>query len=127
MDPSAAITIPPGSRVLVTGATGYIGGRLVPRLLDTGYEVVCAVRDPAKVHDRPWARRTGVTILRCDVGDAHALAGAMAGCRAAYYLVHSMLVAGRAYGEQDRRLARSFAEAASRAGVARILYLGGLG
>jgi len=127
MGPSAATAVPPGSRVLVTGATGYIGGRLVPRLLDAGYEVVCVARDPAKVHGRPWADRAGVTIQRCDVGDVDAIARAMAGCRAAYYLVHSMLVAGRAYSEQDRRLARGFAEAASRAGVARILYLGGLG
>ncbi len=127
MDTPAPIAVTPGDRVLVTGATGYIGGRLVPRLLDAGYEVVCVARDPGKVHGRPWAEHARVTILGCDVADVEALVQAMTGCRAAYYLVHSMIAAGHAYGERDRELAQGFAAAARRAGVARIVYLGGLG
>jgi uncharacterized protein YbjT (DUF2867 family) len=112
--------------VLVTGATGYVGGRLVPRLLDAGYRVRCLARSPRKLADRPWAARATVEIVEGDAGDPDALDRALHGCSAAYYLVHSMM-AGSDYAERDRRLARGFAEAAARAGVGRIVYLGGLG
>ncbi len=117
----------PPRRVFVTGATGYIGGRLVPRLLAAGYEVVCAARDRRKLAARTWSSAAGVTIVECDVGDEAALAHAMAGCDAAYYLIHSMLAAGREFREHDRQLAAGFSSAAKRAGVARLIYLGGLG
>lgn len=113
--------------VLVTGATGYIGGRLVPRLLDAGYDVRCLVRDPGKVRHRPWASRPGVTVLAGDAGRDGDVRRALAGCRAAYYLVHSMVAAGSDYAETDRRLARTFAAAAAETGVERIVYLAGLG
>lgn len=113
--------------VLVTGATGYVGGRLVPRLLDAGRRVRCLVREPRKLADRPWAGHAGVTLLRGDIADADALREAMAGCGAAYYLVHSMMAAGAAYRARDRLLAEGFARAAEAAGIERIIYLGGLG
>jgi uncharacterized protein YbjT (DUF2867 family) len=113
--------------VLVTGATGYIGGRLVPRLLAAGQRVRCLAREPRKLAGRPWAADPAVEIVRGDAGDPASLRAAMAGCRAAYYLVHSMIAAGAEYAEEDRRLARAFAAAAEEAGLERLLYLGGLG
>ena len=113
--------------VLVTGATGYVGGRLVPRLLEAGHPVRCVAREPRKLADRPWAEDPNVEIVGCDIGDQRRLAQAMRGCGAAYYLVHSMISAGPAYRERDEALARSFAGAASEAALERIVYLGGLG
>jgi len=113
--------------VLVTGASGYIGGRLVPRLLAAGYRVRCLVREPRKLDSRPWSRDPQVEIVRCDIGDRLQLTPALAGCGAAYYLVHSMMAAGRAYREHDRLLAETFAKAAAEASLERIIYLGGLG
>lgn len=124
-DPSPA---PAGAQpVFVTGATGYVGGRLVPRLLEAGYTVRCFSRDRRKVDARSWSGRPGVSVEEGDVADTARLAEAMAGCGAAYYLVHSMIAAGSDYADRDRRLAESFAEAAGRAGVERVIYLGGLG
>ncbi len=113
--------------VFVTGASGYIGGRLVPRLLDAGYSVRCLARDTRKLADRPWSRHPRVEIVGGDAGDVETLVGAMRECGAAYYLIHSMMAVGKAYRERDRHLALGFAEAAQRADVERIIYLGGLG
>lgn len=113
--------------VLVTGATGYIGGRLVPRLLEAGYRVRCLAREPRKLSHRPWAESPNVEIRRGDIADRGALRAVMEGCCAAYYLVHSMMVAGGDYRERDRVLAQSFANIAEAAGLERIIYLGGLG
>lgn len=113
--------------ILVTGATGYVGGRLVPRLLDAGHRVRCLGRDGVKLRARTWATRPGVTIVVGDVANPTVLVEAMQGCSAAYYLIHSMIVAGRDYRERDLALARGFAHAAHTAGVGRIIYLGGLG
>jgi uncharacterized protein YbjT (DUF2867 family) len=117
----------PIARVLVTGATGYVGARLVTRLLDAGYSVRCAVRTPRKLADRRWHDDPRVEIVRCDFEDPQSLAAAMRGCGPAYYLVHSMMSAGSEYAARDRDLARQFADAARTAGLTRILYLGGLG
>jgi len=114
-------------QVLVTGATGYIGGRLVPRLLEQGYRVRCLVRSAAKLQARRWSADPRVEVVEGNVGDGGALVRALAGCDAAYYLVHSMIVAGEAYAERDRELAERFGSSAATAGVARIIYLGGLG
>ena len=123
-----ATTPPTPSRtVAVTGATGYIGGRLVPRLLAAGFRVRCLVREPRKLDARDWRKDPGVEVRKVDLGDARDLAEAMAGAEAAYYLVHSMIAKGAAYREADRDLARNFAVAAATARVGRILYLGGLG
>lgn len=113
--------------LLVTGATGYIGGRLVPRLLEAGHRVRCAVRSPRKLEARWWRDHPGVEVVRADLEDPEAARRAAEGCRAAYYLVHSMEVAGSRYREADRRLARNFIEGCAAAGVERVLYLGGLG
>ncbi|MFS4094634.1 SDR family oxidoreductase [Streptomyces sp. AF1A] len=110
-------------RCLVTGATGYIGGRLVPELLADGYRVRCLARSPGKLRDHPWADRTEV--VRGDVTDAAAVAQAMRDVDVAYYLVHA-LGTGKEFEDTDRRAARIFGERAEAAGVRRIVYLGGL-
>lgn len=109
--------------ILVTGATGYIGGRLVPRLLEMGHSVRCLVRDPARLQGRPW--HDDVEIVSGDVLQPASLAPAMQGATAAYYLVHS-LGAGSGFQERDIMAARNFAAASRDAGIQRIIYLGGL-
>ena len=109
---------------LVTGATGYVGGRLVPRLLEAGRPVRVMVRDPARLQGRPWSG--SVEVARGDVREPASLPAALAGIDTAYYLVHGMAdSAGFAAG--DVAAARAFGEAARAAGVRRIVYLGGLG
>ncbi|WP_422646924.1 SDR family oxidoreductase [Actinoalloteichus caeruleus] len=109
-------------RILVTGATGYIGGRLVPLLLERGHQVRCLARDPRKLRDVPWAHR--VEIARGDVLDQESLRSAMDGRDLLYYLVHSL--SGPEFATTDRRAALLTAEAARAAGVRRVVYLGGL-
>jgi uncharacterized protein YbjT (DUF2867 family) len=114
--------------ILVTGATGYIGGRLVPRLLEAGYRVRCMVRSPKKLETRSWANHPEVEIVAGDLDDLGSAERALTGCQAAYFLVHSMLATGADYAEHDRRLARNFASAAAvTPSMKRIVYLGGLG
>jgi len=110
--------------ILVTGATGYVGGRLVPRLLAAGRRVRCLVRDPARLQGRAWADH--VEVVAGDVLEPSSLPQAFEGVGVAYYLVHSM-AAGHGFHERDVTAARAFAAAAARAGVGRIVYLGGLG
>ncbi|MFF9202753.1 SDR family oxidoreductase [Streptomyces sp. NPDC014986] len=112
-----------GPLCLVTGATGYIGGRLVPELLDAGYRVRCLARSPDRLRDHPWAGRAEV--VRGDVTDPASVAAALRGVDVAYYLVHA-LGTGRGFEETDRRAARVFGGRAREAGVRRIVYLGGL-
>ncbi|MFC9926920.1 SDR family oxidoreductase [Streptomyces sp. NPDC127190] len=113
----------PPLRCLVTGATGYLGGRLVPELLAAGHSVRCLARSPGKLRDHPWAGR--VEAVQGDVTDEASVRAAMDGTDVAYYLVHA-LGTGRGFEETDRRAARIFAEQARAAGVGRIVYLGGL-
>jgi 3-oxoacyl-(acyl-carrier-protein) synthase III len=113
--------------VLVTGATGYIGGRLVPRLLEAGHRVRCLAREPRKLDGRPWASHARVELVAGDTSDPASLRRALEGCGVAYYLVHSMVAAGHEYAERDRAMARTFARAAEDSGLERIVYLGGLG
>jgi len=110
--------------VLVTGVTGYIGGRLVPRLLETGVRVRSLARDASRLQGRPW--RGDVELVVGDVLRPESLVDAMRGVAVAYYLVHS-LGAGSDFPERDVMAARNFGEAAKSAGVERIIYLGGLG
>lgn len=119
---SAAESVPAGSLVLVTGASGYVGGRLVTVLLERGYRVRCLVRTPAKVEHAAWRQR--VEVVEGDVGGD--LTDALAGVDAAYYLVHS-IGSSVEWAEHDRTVAENFREAASNAGLRRIVYLGGLG
>ena len=110
-------------RCLVTGATGYIGGRLVPELLDAGFRVRCMSRSPERLRDYPWASR--VERVQADATDPEAAQRALDGIEVAYYLIHA-LGSGRRFEEADRRAARTFAAAAAAANVRRIVYLGGL-
>jgi uncharacterized protein YbjT (DUF2867 family) len=113
-------------QVLVTGATGYIGGRLVPELLAAGHRVRCVARTPAKLDALPW--RDDVEVVKADADDGESLGAAMEGCDAAYYLLHSMGTSGdEAFADRDRRLAETFRDAAAAAGLRQLVYLGGLG
>ncbi|MHB1089847.1 MAG: NAD(P)H-binding protein, partial [Ilumatobacteraceae bacterium] len=109
--------------VLVTGATGYIGGRLVPRLLARGHQVRCVARHPERLAGRDWP---GVEIVRGDLVDASVLPAVLEGIDVAYYLVHSM-AEGETFRERDQLMADAFGRAAAQAGVDKIIYLGGLG
>ena len=108
-------------RILLTGATGYIGGRLLQRLEKRGHPVRCLVRQPERF--QPGGPSTEV--VQGDCQDPDSIDRALAGIESAYYLVHSM-AAGPEFADLDRRAARNFGEAARRAGVRRIVYLGGL-
>ena len=112
-------------KVLVTGATGYIGGRLVPRLLDEGHEVRCLVRSPDRLAQQPWSNL--VEVAQADVLDPSSLDEAMSGCDVAFYLIHSMEPGRDDFRDRDRSAAVNFRDAADRAGLHRIVYLGGLG
>jgi uncharacterized protein YbjT (DUF2867 family) len=110
--------------ILVTGATGYIGGRLAPRLLEAGYRVRVLVRDSARLQGRAWLEQ--VEVIQGDVLDPASLEPAMQGVSAAYYMVHSM--SGSAdFHQRDIQAAQNFSNAARQAGVERLIYLGGLG
>ena len=109
--------------ILLTGGTGYIGGRLLAALEAGRYRVRCMTRRPAELRGRVGANTTAVF---GDCFDPASLAGALAGVHTAYYLVHSMGAAG-SFEEKDRQAASNFAAAARQAGVRRIIYLGGLG
>ncbi|ELZ77047.1 NAD(P)H-binding protein [Haloferax larsenii] len=108
-------------RVLVTGATGFVGRHLVPALLDAGHDVVALVRDASR-----YTGPDAVEVIEGDLLESDSLGPAMEGVDAAYYLVHSMQSGGD-FEERDRLAARNFVDAASAAGVERVVYLGGLG
>jgi uncharacterized protein YbjT (DUF2867 family) len=110
----------------VAGTSGYIGGRLVPGLLESGHRVRCLARSPKKLEDRGWASEPRIEIVPGDLKNADRLTQLMQGCGSAYYLAHSMLAPNRASTGGDRELANSFSIAAARSGCERILYLGGL-
>jgi len=109
--------------VLVTGATGYVGGRLVPALVQDGHEVACLTRVADRLGGLPWRPR--VEVIEGDVLDREVLLDALRGVDIAYYLVHA-LGSGNDFEQADRQAARNFAEAADAQGVKRIVYLGGL-
>jgi uncharacterized protein YbjT (DUF2867 family) len=112
--------------ILVTGATGYVGGRLIPALLEAGYRVRAMGRSLDKLGCRPWARHQQIERVQGDVLDRESLEEACRGCRAAYYLVHSMLAKKEKFVEADRQAARNMADSAASEGLERIIYLGGL-
>ena len=110
---------------LVTGATGFIGGRLARLLASRGWRVRCLVRDPSRAED---LAKEGMELVVADLLDGESLRGAGEGVDVAYYLVHAMgRGGGRDFEDRERRAAHNFAEMASREGVGRMVYLGGLG
>ncbi|OZF07195.1 MULTISPECIES: NAD(P)H-binding protein [Nocardiaceae] len=115
---------PDARRVLVTGATGYLGGRLAPRLLDAGFTVRVLARNPDKLQGVPWA--DDVEIAQGDLGDRDSLKKAFADVDVVYYLVHSMGSGGGDFKKTERESAENVAAVAAEAGVSRIVYLGGL-
>jgi len=106
---------------LVTGATGYVGRRLIERLSRAGRPVRALARDPARVEERP-----GVEPAQADLVSGEGLEEALEGCSTAYYLVHSMQAGADDFERRDRRAVRNFARAARAAGLERAVYLGGL-
>ena len=114
---------PSPKTVLVTGATGYIGGRLVPKLLEAGHTVKVLVRSPDKIAGVPW--RDKVEVVQSSLDDGDALRQALAGVDVFYYLVHSM-AAGAGFEAKEKAMAATAADAAAAARVGRIVYLGGL-
>lgn len=111
--------------ILVTGATGYIGGRLIPRLLAAGLTVRCLVRDRERLRGKDWF--DDVEVVEADVLEPESLKSALEGVHTAYYLIHSMGAAEAGFENRDLRAAKNFAEAAKAAGAAHLIYLGGLG
>lgn len=109
--------------VLLTGATGYIGGRLLKALEKAGWPVRCLARQPEFLQPRV---ASNTEVVKADCFDQASLPPAMTGVHTAYYLVHSMGSSGK-FEEEDRQAARNFAASARQAGVRRIIYLGGLG
>jgi len=109
-------------RILVMGATGYVGGRLAPRLVAAGHDVRCLTRRPAQLREVPWA--ASVQVVEGDALDPATLGPALEGIEVVFYLVHSIGV-GAHFEEADRAAARNVADAAAAAGVRQIVYLGG--
>lgn len=109
--------------ILVTGATGYIASRLIPRLLDSGYRVRALARDPLRLQGRAWVDK--IEVVHADATSPSSLGSALSGIHTAYYLIHNMSY-GRGYTRIELESARTFAAAAEEAGIEHIIYLGGL-
>jgi uncharacterized protein YbjT (DUF2867 family) len=109
--------------IALTGATGYVGGRLLPALIEGGHRVRCLSRTPERIAGQV---PEGVEVARADLLERSSLRGALEGASVAVYLVHSM-GSGTGFEEADRRAAQNFAAAAATAGVGHVVYLGGLG
>ncbi|MGY2083513.1 SDR family oxidoreductase [Blastococcus sp. SYSU DS0539] len=121
--PPAPAPAAPPLTCLVTGATGYVGGRLVPELLAAGHHVRVMSRSPERLRDHPWAG--DVEIVHADAADAGSVAEACAGVDVVYYLIHA-LGSGPEFEAADRHTATVMARAVREAGVGRLVYLGGL-
>lgn len=113
--------------IMIAGASGYVGARLAPRLLDAGYHVRALARTPAKIAGQPWGQHPHLQIVQGDVFDPESLQAALTDCQCAFYLVHSMSAAVKDFAAADRHAADNFLIAAAQARVGRIIYLTGLG
>jgi len=113
--------------VLVLGASGYVGARLVPKLIEQGYTVRAGGRSVSRLGKRPWAKHPQVSLCEVDVFDEASLQRAAKGCGAVFYLVHSMSPSTASFETADRNAANNMVKAAESGGVDRIIYLGGLG
>jgi len=113
-------------RVLVLGSTGYVGSRLVKRLLDKGYSVRAGWRTRSKLDGQSWKGHPNLDAVQVDVFNSDELKRAMKDCDVVFYLIHSMY-SGKDYEEMDRTAARSIASLSDEIGIKRIIYLSGLG
>ncbi len=116
-----------GLKVAIVGATGYVGGRLTPRLLNAGHHVRCLVRSPIKLMNRQWSDHERLDVQQSDLENLDLLTSQLTGCDVVVYLVHSMRSASNRYQQVDNMLASNMAKACLAAKVHHIVYLGGLG
>ncbi len=114
-------------KILVTGATGYVGGRLIPELLGQGYYVRAVSRTLSKLQARSWANHPNVELKQADALNAKEITAACQGMDAAYYLVHSMVAGQKDFAQADRVAAQNMVQAAESASLKRLIYLSGLG
>ena len=113
--------------ILVTGATGYIGGRLVPLLIEKGFRVRAMARSMVKLRGRSWSDHPNIELVQADMFDPDTLDEATHDCFAAYYLIHSMNTEQAEFVSADRLAAQNFLRSSEKNGLERIIYLGGLG
>ncbi|MDJ0625892.1 MAG: SDR family oxidoreductase [Candidatus Caenarcaniphilales bacterium] len=113
--------------IVVTGGTGYVGARLIPRLLDSGYKVRAVSRSLTKLMSRPWAKNKNLEIVAGDLHDLESITHALKGCSTVYYFVHSMNSNKKDFQSADRVAAKNMVKAAEQNEIERIIYLGGLG
>ncbi len=114
-------------KIIVLGATGYVGENFVPKLLEEGFSVKAAGRSEDKLKDKSFSNHPNVELVQVDVRDPDSLRSALNGCDIAYYLVHSMDVENKDFERADRMAANNMVRAARQCGLKRIIYLGGLG
>ena len=127
MEDNINIGIDTTKPILVTGASGYVGGRLVPLLLNKGCRVRACARNPQRLEERPWSGHSRLEIVAMDALDLASVERAVTGCGVVYYLIHSMIAGKQGFADADRTAALNMAAVASARKVNRIIYLGGLG
>lgn len=115
------------NKILVTGATGYVGGRLIPKLLEEGYQLRVTSRSLSKLKSRPWAQDPAVELVELNLLDPKQVTEACQGCEAAYFLVHSMESGQQDFAKTEAKIALHMQKAAAKAQLKQIIYLGGLG